>query len=65
MQSSPFYSIIVDEASDAANDEQLAIILRYLNTNGEPQEKFLSFVECLSGVSGEALASNILKQLSE
>ena len=61
MQSSPFYSVIADEASDAANDEQLAISLRYLNANGEPKEKFLSFIECLSGVSGEALASNILK----
>ena len=40
VQSSPFYSIIADEASDAANDEQLAISLRYLNTNGESQEKF-------------------------
>ena len=65
VQSSPFYSVIADEASDAANDEQLAISLRFFTENGEPQEKFLSFVECLSGVSGEALASSILKQLSE
>ena len=65
VQSSPFYSVIADEASDSANDEQLAISLRYLTANGEPQEKFLSFVECLSGVSGEALAGNILKQLNE
>ena len=46
-------------------DEQLAINLRFLTENGEPQEKFLLFVECLSGVSEEALASSILKQLSE
>ena len=65
VQSSPFYSVIADEASDSANDEQLAISLRYLTANGQPQEKFLSFTECLSGVSGEALASTILKQLSE
>ena len=66
VQSSPFYSIIADEASDSANDEQLAISLRYLTANGEPQEeKFLSFTKCLWGVSGEALVRNILKQLSE
>ena len=29
------------------------------------KKNFLSFIECLSGVSGEALTSNILKQLSE
>ena len=65
VQSSPFYSVIADEASDFANDEQLAIGLRYLTAKGESQEKFLSFTECSLGVSGEALARNILKQLSE
>ena len=63
MQSSPFYAVIPNKASDAANDEQLAISLRYINSNGEPQEKFLSFSECLTGVSGEALATKIVKQL--
>ena len=66
MQSSLFYSVIADEASDAANDEQLAINLRCINSNGEPQEKFLSFLsfsECLTGVSEEALATKIVKQL--
>ena len=65
VQASPFYSVIADEASDAANDEQLAISLRYITSNGEPQEKFLSFSECLTGMSGEALAAKILKQLRD
>ena len=56
VQSSPFYSVIADEASDSANDEQLATSLRYLTVNSEPQEKFLSFNECLLRVSEEALA---------
>lgn len=64
VQSSPFYSVIANEASDAVNDEQLAISVRYLTANGELQEKFLSFIECLSGVSGEALADNILNEWS-
>ena len=64
VQSSPFYSVIADETSDVKkfNDEQLAISLRYLTANGEPQEKFLSFVEYLSEVSGEPLAGNILNK---
>jgi len=57
VQSSPFNSVIADEASDAANDEQLAISLRYINSNGEPQEKFLSFSECLTGVSGRSFSN--------
>jgi len=54
---------LADDASDSANYEQLAIILSCLTTNSEPQEKFLSFI--LPGVSGEALAGNILKHLSD
>ena len=46
VQSSPFYSVIADEDSDAANDEQLSISLRYLNTNGEPEENFFIIKFC-------------------
>lgn len=31
--------------------------------DGVPQEKFLGFRECLSGVTGEAIADGILAQL--
>jgi len=65
VQFSPFYSVIADEASDAANDEQLAISVRYINSDGELQEKFLSSGECLTGVLGEALATKILKHLRD
>jgi len=62
-QSSPFYSVISDEVGDSANDEQLAIGLRYLTANSEPQEKF--FFIRVSGVLGEALAGNVLKHMSD
>ncbi len=58
-----FFSIIADEATDSANDEQLSISIRFLDNN-VPQEKFLGFHECLSGVSGEAIANNIITQLA-
>ena len=41
--------MIADEATDSANDEQLPIIIRYLDKS-VPEEKFLGFHECLSGV---------------
>ena len=58
-----FFSVIADEATDSANDEQLSISVRYVD-NGIPQEKFLGFHECLSGVSGEAIADDIITELS-
>ena len=57
-----FFSIIADEATDAANDEQLSICIRFVDGT-VPCEKFIAFHECLSGVSGEAIADNILTKL--
>ena len=55
--------MIADEGADVANDEQLSISLRYVNDNG-PQERFLGFHECQTGVSGEAITADILEQLA-
>ena len=54
-----FFSMIADEATDVANDEQLSICVRFVH-NGSPCEKFLAFHECQSGVTGEALADDII-----
>ena len=58
-----FYSVIADEATDAANHEQLSITIRFVHEN-EPCEKFLGFLKCETGVTGEAIADNILTQLN-
>ena len=58
-----FFSVIADEATDSASDEQLSISIRFID--GIPREKFLGFCECRSGVTGEAIARYILAQLSE
>ena len=58
-----FFSVIADEGTDVANNEQLSISLRYLNDDG-PQERFLGFHKCQTGVSGEAIAGDILEQLA-
>ena len=59
-----FYSVIADEATDAANQEQLSITIRYVS-NDHPCERFLGFLRCETGLSGEAIAENILSQLSK
>ena len=63
VQKARYFSVIADEATDSANAEQLSISVRYLG-NGVPQEKFLGFHECLSGVTGEAIANDIITQLT-
>ena len=55
------FSIIADEATDMANDEQLSICIHYVE-EGVPQEKFIAFHECASGVMGEAISEDISSQ---
>jgi len=54
---SNFYSIIVDEAKDESNTEQMSICVRYLNDN-RVNERFLGFIE-LEDLHAKALASKI------
>ena len=59
-----FFSVIADEATDSSNVEQLSINVRFLE-NGEPQERFVGFQECISGTTGETIADNILSKLTD
>ena len=55
-----FCSVIADEASDSANDKQLSISIHYVDSSCYPQERFVGFSECMSGVTGKAIAENII-----
>ncbi len=57
-------SIIADEATDTANVEQLSLSIRYVHNNA-PCEKFLGFLKCEAGTTGEAIADMILTQLDQ
>ena len=60
-----FFSIMMDEATDAANDEQLIVSLRYVQPSTRKiEERFLAFSECTTGVTGEAIGDCILNLLS-
>ena len=60
-----FYSVIADEATDAANQEQLSITVQYdIVKDNAPCEKFLGFLWCQEGVTGEVISGYILSQLS-
>lgn len=64
VQKAGFFSVIADEATDTANDEQLSVCVRFVD-GGVLHEKFLAFHECQSGVTGEAIADDILSKLTE
>ena len=64
VQEAMFYSVIADEAADAANDKQLSICLGFVSGN-LPCEKFLAFHERQSGITGSAISEYILSKLFE
>ena len=49
-----FFSVIADEATDTANVEQLSLSIRFVQNNA-PCEKFMGFLKCEAGTTGEAM----------
>ena len=62
--SCPIYSVLADEATDCGSIEQMSIVLRYVDSDKEINERFIKFVKC-EGVTGEALAKNIEDAMDE
>ena len=60
----PIYSVLGDEATDCSSKEQMSIVLRYVDSKKEINERFVKFVEC-KRVTGEALANNVENALEE
>ena len=63
IRNAQFFSVIADEATDVANDEQLSISIHFVQ-NGLPLLKFLCFHECKSGITDEVIGNDILAQLA-
>ena len=61
--SAQFYSIIADEVTAVANQEQLSLCVRYVHNNCI-QEVFVDFIE-VERVTREALATSILNHLAK
>ena len=59
-----YFSVLADEATDISNDEQLSISIRYLE-EGSPKEVFMEFHKCITGVTGQAIANDILLKLEK
>ena len=57
------FSILADEASDCSNQEQLSLVLRFVDKDGEIREEFLGFLYCELGLTGKALAETMLTEI--
>ena len=43
----------------------MPLILLYIDSDNEIQERFMKYIHCNTGLSGEALSKKILKTLNE
>ena len=55
------FAILADESTDCSNEEQLALIIRFVDKNNEIREEFLKFIYMDSGIRGEELKSKTLR----
>ena len=58
-----FFSVLADEATDVSNKEQMPLILRLVDKEGNIHEDFIMFILCENGVSGEAIADSIVSEI--
>ena len=56
------FSLLVDETKDLSKQEQMSIVLRYVDSKGTLREHFLTFVEAAS-VNAESVTKYILDTL--
>lgn len=59
---SQFFSVVVDSTIDLSRVEQMSLSIRFVNENGEVNERFLAFV-ALAGCSAEDYYNSIIEQL--
>ena len=59
-----FFSLLSDEVSDISNQEQLCLVLRFVNDFNQVRGEFLDFTQCSGETSGEALSNIILSILT-
>ncbi|XP_044170439.1 zinc finger MYM-type protein 1-like [Acropora millepora] len=60
----PYFSILADEVTDVSNREQLSLVIRFVDSDGNIHEEFLGF-QNLQRITGEAIASSILDTLPQ
>ena len=65
VKASKISALILDEASDTSNKEQLSFCLRFVDSNNDIREEFLKFIHCDEGVTSRDLFEAVANTLSE
>ena len=65
MKVSKIFALILDEASDISNKEQLPFCLRFVDSNNDIREEFFQFIHCDEGLTGRDLFEAVTNTLSE
>ena len=59
-----FFSDLADEESDCSNQEQLSLVIRFVDGSGAMREGFVGFLRCDLGLSWKALAETVLNGIA-
>ena len=62
IRESKYYGLIVDSTPDISHIDQLSIVLRYVNLDGEPVERFIKFLP-IGSHDAETLQISVLNEL--
>ena len=63
VKAAKFFSILCDEVTDVSCQEQLSLVLRFVDQSNTIREKFVDFVE-VERITGTVLAQTIMDKLS-
>ena len=59
------FALILDEALDISNKEQLSFCLRFVDSNNDIREEFLKFIHCDKGITSRDLFETVANTLPE
>ena len=65
VNASPFFTVLADEACVCSNQEQMPIVVRFIDSKHVIREEILGFALCSEGTGGRALAELIIAKWSE
>ena len=65
VNANPFFTVLADEACDCSNQEQMLIVVRFIDSKHVIREEFLGFALCSEGTGGRALAELIIAKFAE
>ena len=63
VKANKFFTILADETQDSSGQEQLSLCVRYINSSGDVQERFVCF-EIVKDMTGKGISTAIMKILA-